>query len=234
MSATSSFYERLTTTVAKELVAAGTGLVLVLFILGHLGGNLLIYLGPEMLNAYAEHLQSLGPGLWIIRAFMLTMLLGHICCVVSLHLASRRARGTRYAVNTYVGKRTVATRFMIVGGVLIFTFVLLHLYDFTLGHKEGPSTIVTGLADGAELGVYGMVFNGFTNPLRALIYILAMCAIGFHLRHGISSILVTVGALTEKDTTKADQLALIVAVLVTLGYSSIPLYVLVRNSMIGA
>jgi succinate dehydrogenase / fumarate reductase cytochrome b subunit len=217
------------TTVAKELLLAISGLVLVGFIAGHLAGNLLIFAGPEVFNAYAQKLADMGPLLWVTRIGLLAALTLHIKMAVTLSRQSRLARTSRYAVDTNLGPKTRATRFMLLSGIIILCFLFLHLYDFTFGDKVGPATIVPGMNSGESLGLYGLVWNGFANPLRALIYILAVSAIGLHLSHAISSVLVTLGLLSEKATPKVDCFALILGLGTGLGFATIPLYVLIRT-----
>ena len=89
VTALSSFYR---SSVGKKMIVAITGVVLIAFVLGHLLGNLQIFLGPDWVNSYAEHLRALGPLLWIIRAFLLINVLLHIFYTISLALENRRAR----------------------------------------------------------------------------------------------------------------------------------------------
>jgi succinate dehydrogenase / fumarate reductase cytochrome b subunit len=84
-----------------------------------------------------------------------------------------------------------------------------------------------------SMGLYGVVFNSFANPLRSLFYIIAVCGVGLHLSHAIASVLSTLGILTEKSTDKAELAAKVIGVIVAVGFSSIPLYVLLRAHVIG-
>ena len=232
MSTALTLGRRVTTTIARELLAAVTGLVMIGFLLGHLGGNFLIFAGPETFNAYAENLQSLGPLLWMARIGLILAFVSHISASVSLYLANRRARG-RYAVTAYLGRKSWATRYMIFSGILIFFFLFIHLNDFTLGDKEGAASIVPGMNDGVSLGLYGLVWNSFGNPLRSFFYLVAMVGVGSHLAHALASFWVTLGVLTHKATPKVDLAAQAVGAAVAAGYCSIPLYVLVQTYLIG-
>ena len=224
---------RFATTTVKELVVAVSGLVLVLFILGHLSGNLLIFLGPEMFNAYAEHLQALGPLLWVARLGMVTAFVLHVGLTAYLKWSNLQARGGRYAVRSYMGRKTWATRLMIYTGAIIFLFLFMHLKNFTLGDQIGAASIVPGMNEGESLGLYGLVYNSFGNPLFALVYIVAVCCVGFHLTHAVSSIWVTLGVLTDKATTRAEWAAKALGALVAVAFSLIPVYVLVKTHLMG-
>src|SRR5437016_14212495 len=81
--------------VGRKMIVAATGVILILFVIGHLLGNLQIFLGPEWINAYSQHLRDLGPLLWLIRVFLLTAVLLHIYLTVLLAIENRRARPER-------------------------------------------------------------------------------------------------------------------------------------------
>ena len=224
---------RLSTTVGRELLLGITGLVLVGFIGGHLAGNLLIFGGPEVFNGYAEKLASMGGLLWVARAVLLAAVAIHIKLAISLHRQSRLARTARYEVKATLGPKTRATRFMFLSGLIVFSFLFLHIYDFTFGDKVGDPSIVGGMNDGESLGLYGLVWNGFANPFRSLLYIVAVLAVGLHLSHGISSVLVTLGILSDKGTRTMDRVAMVVGIGTGVGFASIPLYVLLRTYVLG-
>ena len=223
---------RFTTTVGKELIVGVTGILLVGFVLGHLAGNLLLLLGPEAFNDYAEKLQSLGELLWVARIGLIVALVAHVSMAISLALASRQARGEqRYEVEHSVGRKSVATRFMVISGVTILAFLLFHIYDFSIsGDIEGPGSVIKGMGE-ESMGLYGVVFNSFANPLRSLFYIIAVCGVGLHLSHAIASVVVTLGILTEKSTDKVEWVARVIGLAVAIGFSSIPIYVFIRASM---
>ena len=233
MTALITLSSRFRSTVAMELAVALSGLAMVLFIFGHLAGNLLIFAGPEALNTYADKLQSLGPLLWVARIGLIAALVTHMGLTVYVTLANRAARGQqRYAMNAYVGPKTVASRLMVYTGIIIFSFLVLHLLDFTFAAKTGPATVVAGMG-AHSLGLFGLVWNTFANPVHALVYIVAVWAVGLHFMHCLSSVWVTLGALTDRATPKADAISLALGVAVSLGFSAIPVYVLVRTHLTG-
>src|SRR5476651_2367687 len=81
--------------IGKKFIVAVTGVVLILFVIGHLLGNLQIFLGPAWIKSYAEHLRQLGPFLWVIRGALLIVVLLHIFYTIRLALENRRARPER-------------------------------------------------------------------------------------------------------------------------------------------
>lgn len=234
MSTTSILGSRLSTTVAKELIVGVTGVLLVAFILMHLMGNLLILLGPGAFNDYAAKLQSLGELVWIARIGLIVTFTAHISMAISLARANASARGgQRYEVEKTAGRKTAATRLMLFSGLFILFFVLFHVYDFTItGDRTGDRSFVEGMGTGS-MGLYGVVFNSFANPVRALFYIIAVCSVGLHLSHAISSVAVTLGFLADKSTDRAEFAAKAIGLLVAVGFSSIPIFVLIRAHVIG-
>src|SRR5205823_14532994 len=100
------------------MIVAVTGVVLIAFVIGHLLGNLQIFLGPDWVNSYAEHLRALGPLLWAIRTFLLVSVMLHIFYTMSLAIENRRARPVNYKRKEHV-KATFASRHMVVSGLIV-------------------------------------------------------------------------------------------------------------------
>jgi succinate dehydrogenase cytochrome b subunit len=224
----------LRSSIFRKQVVAVTGIMLVGFIVGHLGGNLLILIGPDVFNAYAEKLQSLGKLLWVVRLGLIAAVVLHIYFTILLTLENRAARGDRYAVaNTKADQSQFAKKTMIYTGILLFLFIFLHIYDFTLADKHGPGSVVEAAGTQDSLGLYGVVWNGFTNPLRNLIYVLAVCSVGFHTSHGIQSLFQTLGFFHERYTPLINRASIAIGLLLAVGFSVIPLYVMLRHYTIG-
>ena len=234
MSSTKTLSGRLKTTLGKELIVGVTGVLLVGFIIGHLAGNLLLLVGPEAFNDYAEKLHSLGEFIWAVHIGLIVIFLAHVTSAISLARANAKTRGAqRYEVEKSVGRKSAPTRLMLISGVTILAFTLYHVYDFTLtGDWAGDRSFVDGMGE-ESLGLYGVVFSSFTNPLRALFYIIAVCGVGLHLSHAVASVVVTLGVLDEKNTTKAELAAKVLGAVIAVGFSSIPLYVLLKFYVIG-
>lgn len=212
--------------VALELWAAVAGVVLVLFVLAHLAGNFILFAGPEAYNAYSRQLHSLGVLLWGERLVLFAAFVAHASLTLWLFLENRVARGMAYAVPNSVGGTNFVKRTMAYTGMAIFVFVFLHLYDFTFRSKEGAVSVVPGLNSDQSLGLYGLVWNSFANPVHSALYVLAVWVVGLHLSNATSTIWVTLGVLTDSATAKANWFAVVLGVLVALGFSSVPLYIL--------
>lgn len=214
---------RLTTTVGRELLVGVTGLALVGFILVHLAGNFLIYAGPKAINDYSHTLHGLGELLWVARIGLIAAFVTHIVAAISLARANRSARAQHYESVVYTGRKSPATRLMVLSGLIILVFLIIHLYDFTL-REPGSRALVNG----EDLGLYGVLWNAFGNPLHAGLYVVAMIFLGMHLSHALASVWVTLGILRDKSTPNADLVARIFGAAMALGFSSIPVYICFR------
>ena len=107
--------------IGRKMIVAATGAILILFVIGHLLGNLQIFLGPEWINSYSQHLRDLGPLLWIIRFVLLCTVMLHIYFTILLAIENRRARPESYIDKENV-KATWASRHMVVSGLVCFAF----------------------------------------------------------------------------------------------------------------
>jgi succinate dehydrogenase / fumarate reductase cytochrome b subunit len=206
------------TSIGRKIVMAVTGVILFLFVLGHMIGNLQVYLGPEALNHYAVFLRQFlhGAGIWVVRAVMLAAVSLHIWAATSLTLESWRARPAGYRVQRWK-ESTYASRTMRWGGVIILLFVIYHLLHFTTGTVH-PQFI--------EGDVYHNFVTGFQSVPVSLFYIFAMIALGLHLRHGVWSMFQTLGVSHPRYIRMAHAAAWIFAIVIVAGNISFPLAVL--------
>jgi succinate dehydrogenase / fumarate reductase cytochrome b subunit len=204
--------------IGRKVVMAVTGAILFGFVLGHLIGNLQVYLGPEAMNAYGAMLRQVfhGAGLWIARAVLLASAVLHIWAATSLTLQSRAARPVGYREQKW-RESTYASRTMRWSGVIILVFVIYHLLHFTIGSVH-PSFI--------EGDVYHNFVAGFRSVPVSLFYVFAMILLGLHLRHGVWSMFQTLGVSHPRYIRMAHVAAWVFAVLVVVGNISFPLAVL--------
>jgi succinate dehydrogenase cytochrome b subunit len=215
-----TFYRSL---VGKKVVMAVTGVILVLFIIGHLIGNLKIFLGADHFNAYAAWLRTVGEPalargqlLWMVRIVLIAAAVLHIGAAVQVSLASKRARPRDYTSKKDI-ETTYAARTMIWSGPLLFVYVIYHLMMFTF-LTTGPGY--------SDTDVYHNVVLAFREPAISAVYIAAMILLGMHLWHGAWSMLQTLGLADSRRDVLRRAVAPAFAVLVTAGYIAIPLAVL--------
>lgn len=209
--------------IGKKVVMAATGVALLLFVVGHLAGNLKVFEGPARFNAYAEGLRAVGAPffargqvLWIVRGVLLGAVLLHIWAAIAVTRASWRARPIGYRQLAAV-ETTYAARTMRWGGVIIFCYVLYHLLDLTFG-RANPGFIP------------GDVYHNVVASLRrwpvAVAYSGAVVALGLHIDHGLWSAFQTLGLNRSPTRGWRRGIAGAIAGLITAGYIAIPLAVL--------
>ena len=216
-------FELLKSSLGKKYVMAVTGVFLSLFVIAHLLGNLQIFLGPEALNGYAAHLDELSWLLWPARVILLTALITHIVTAVSLAIANRKSRPVPYADQNTV-QASYASRTMMLSGPLISAFIVYHLLHFTFG-KIHPEFAGFLDAKGRD-DVYSMVVLSFRDRPIAVSYVAAMGILAFHLSHGFSSLFQSLGLNNDTWKRKLRKGGVVLACLIFLGFSSIPLAVL--------
>ncbi|HKA30057.1 MAG TPA: succinate dehydrogenase cytochrome b subunit [Candidatus Binatia bacterium] len=205
-------------TIGKKIVMAGSGTILAGFVLAHMLGNLQLYLGAEALNAYSVWLREVlhGAGLWIVRVVLLAALALHVWAAASLTVADRAARPVGYR-EFEPRESTYASRTMRWSGVLLFVFVVYHLLDLTFG------TVNPSFQSG---NVFHNVVASFRVVPVALFYVVAMLLLWLHLRHGMWSMLRTLGLGHPRYEHLAHRFAALFATLVVAGNVSFPLAVL--------
>jgi succinate dehydrogenase / fumarate reductase cytochrome b subunit len=216
----SDYWRGLSSTVGTKFLVALTGALLVAFVIGHMLGNLQIYLGPEAINSYAVFLKSKPGLLWGARLGLLAAVIIHIWGISRLSLRNQEARPESYALKRAVAS-SFSSRTMLLSGAVLLAFIVYHLLHFTIG-ATSPQQF--RLID--ELGrhdVYSMTILGFQQPLVAISYILAMGILGLHLAHGVASIFHSMGWSRPKTAPLIDLTGRLVALLLVIGNISIPI-----------
>lgn len=220
MNALVRFYQ---SSVGKKYIVALSGLALVGFVIVHMLGNFTIYLGPEVLNAYAHKLKSSGPLLWIFRIGLLAIFLLHVVNTIQLAKMNRKARPDRYAKKNKVQAST-ASLTMVISGTIIGAFVIYHLMQFTIGVTD-PAYLQYRTADGHH-DVFRMVVTAFSNPLVVFFYILAMALLCLHLSHGFASAFQSLGVRNNLVAPALRYASYGLAAIIFIGNSSMPLAIL--------
>jgi succinate dehydrogenase / fumarate reductase, cytochrome b subunit len=213
----------LTSSIGRKWIVALTGLALFGFVVGHLAGNLQVFLGPEPLNRYGAFLQGLGELLWVLRIGLIVMIGAHIFFTIKLRIENRAARPRGYAVT----KRQAATfpaRMMTLSGLMVLCFIIFHLLHFT-AQTIDPSFIELHDAKGRH-DIYRMMILGFQNKAASGFYIVAVGLLAMHLNHGIGSLFQTLGLNSAKLRPLWEKGGVAFSWLIFLGYASIPVAVL--------
>src|SRR3954452_12207576 len=198
---------------------AVSGILLVLFLIAHMVGNLHVFQGRAAFNDYSHWLRTFGePALgyrWfltILEALLIVAVVAHMWAAIALWRQARRARPERYAVKKSIAQ-TYASRTMRWGGVIIILFVVYHLLDLTFGAVNPAGTDSTP---------YQRLVEGFSNPFVTAVYTITLIALGFHLRHGIWSATQTLGQSNKRREKTVNAFAIIFSVLLIAGCLIVP------------
>ena len=210
--------------IGLKWVMALTGIGLLLFVIGHMLGNLQLFLGQEQLNAYALKLQSLGPLLWMVRIGLGAVFLVHVGAAIRITRLNRAARPVPYAHPQATVVTTYAARTMFWSGLVVAAFLVYHLLHFTIGTIL-PEAYALEDASGRH-DVYSMVVIGFSHLGVALSYIVAQIVLGVHISHGASSLFQTLGARNPGVRGFSDRVGPVLAAIIVVGNISMPLAVL--------
>ena len=202
----------------KKVVMAVTGAIMFLFVIGHMAGNLQIFEGPAKLNAYGHFLHSIGELLWPVRIVLLLAVGLHITATVQLALLKKKARPVGYSRKEAIAS-SYASRTMYWSGPIVLAFVIFHLLQFTAGYIHPESQFIEG-------DVYHNVVAGFQVWWVSIWYIFSVSLLGLHLRHGIWSMFQSLGFNHPRHTPILKSAAIVIAVVIVLGYISIPISVL--------
>lgn len=212
-------------TIALKITMAVSGLVFIGYLLAHMYGNLKVFAGHDAFNEYAHHLREFGAPmlpyeglLWIMRVLLLVALVAHVWSALVLAGRARKARSSKYAVKKNIAS-SLSSRTMRWGGLAIFIFVVWHLLHFTVG-KVNPD-------GGPTNDPYNLLVDSFSVWWMSVIYLLAMFAVGMHLRHGTWSAMQTLGLTnTASSRANAKRAGWVVAIVIAGGFALVPLSVL--------
>lgn len=210
--------------IGKKAVMAVTGLVMVLFLLAHMLGNLKIFFGPHDFDGYAAWLRTIGEPvlhgawfLWIQRVVLVVALGLHVTCAAQLSRRDRAARPVRYA-HPQRARASFATRTMRWGGVILLLFLVWHILDLTVGAAN---------PDFDKNGPYHNVVADFRVWWINLIYFLGVLMVGLHINHGFWSAAQTLGLRARPARDLVLRVAgSTLAAAITLGFLAVPLGVM--------
>jgi len=202
--------------VGKKIVMGVTGVIMVAFLVVHVGGNLQLFLGREVFNKYSAILHTSEEALWLVRIILIVSVVLHVIAAYQLTMRDRAARPIPYAKREPQAS-TLASRFMRVGGVIILAFIPIHILNFTTGdlHPEF-----------ARGDVYGNVIFAFRDwPLLSAFYIAAMVFVGLHVYHGAWAMLRTLGIAKPSPRPMERTLVTALAWFIAVGFMLLPLAV---------
>jgi succinate dehydrogenase / fumarate reductase cytochrome b subunit len=208
--------------IGRKVLVALSGLALVLFLVGHLTGNLLIYSGDdgESMKAYAESLHQM-PGFMAIEIGLLLMFVLHISLVLWLTLENRRARGALGYSGGATKQESGVLRFlssktMAVSGLIVLAFLVVHISDFRMARGEGD--------------IYTQVTTKLQEPWRMALYVLGSLLASWHVYHGFQSAFRSAGVNHKKYTPLLRTIGTVLSIAFAIGFASIPIWIFVNAS----
>ncbi len=200
----------------KKVLMAVTGLLLVGFLISHLAGNQFIYFGDQAFNAYAEFLESKPAVVYTAEIALLAIFIVHIISAIKLTLENNTARPLAYAEHKNAGESTFASRTMVITGLIVLFFVIVHVRQFKFGDKTGDGQL------------FGLAMQTFQSPIVLGFYVLSMLALGFHIAHGIGSAFQSLG-LFSKNRRRVRLIGNVIGWILALGFAALPIYAFVAK-----
>lgn len=209
------------TSVGKKYLMALSGIIWAGFVMAHMAGNLLMFVGPDAYNRYGHGLVS-GSIIYVVEGLLIAALLIHVFCAISLTLENRRARGPqRYAMSPNGAKGpSLGSATMAFHGTIILVFIITHLATFKFGTYY--ETTVQGVV---MRDLYRLMVEVFQQPGYLFWYLVSLVLLAFHLRHGITSIFQSLGLKNGRTEELVRKLGIAYAAVVTLGFLAQPIYI---------
>jgi succinate dehydrogenase / fumarate reductase cytochrome b subunit len=208
-----------TNSVFKKVVMAVSGIIMVLFLIAHMVGNLHVFQGAESFNHYSRWLRTFGEPalpprtlLTIIEIVLVVSVIAHMWSAITLWRQAKRARPERYVTKKSVAQ-TYASRTMRWGGVIIALFIVYHILDLTFGVAN---------PDGTDSTPYDRLVASFQNPFATIVYVVTLILLGMHLRHGVWSATQTLGQSNRRRERSVNIFATAFATLLIAGYLVVP------------
>ena len=213
-----SWLERtFTSSVGRKVLLGLSGFALVLFLIGHLVGNLTFYADDtgEMFDSYAHALES-NPLLPLVELGLLALFAFHIGLAVKLQMENRAARGSNYVARGDHGQKTPASSSMLFTGIATLGFLILHLTDFRFAKEEGHS-------------MAGMMRDVLSSPLHAAAYVAFVCLLTVHLAHGFQSAFQSLGLNHPRYTPLIKKISIGLALALGVGFASFPVIIMLTG-----
>lgn len=221
--------------IGKKIIMGATGAAMFLFVIGHLVGNLQVFLPKERINAYAHLLHANAGLLWVVRFSLLAIVGLHVWSAISLNAQNNNARPVAYGSGRTPVGASWASRYMAMTGLVIAAFVVYHLLHYTVqlkainltGTDFGSLVVKGGPQDGYK-DVHQMLVVGFSHPLVSLFYLIAIALLCLHLSHGASAMFQSLGMQEGAWRTRMETSAKVISAALFAGYAAIPLGIFLR------
>ena len=222
----------ITSTIFRKILTALSGLFLTLFLVGHLAGNLQLFIsgieGQTQFNKYALFMTT-NPVVKILSIVTYLSILLHVILTLYLSFKSRQARPIGYAVSSGNANSTWSSNNMAILGSFLLLFIIVHMRSFWYEMHFGDMPY-QHLDDGTKIkDLYLITTSAFANPIYTLFYVLSMLALAFHLKHGVESAVQTIGLKLPNYEKSLKYIGSFIAVVIPVTFASIPIYLYIKN-----
>ncbi len=225
-------YTYFSSSIFRKVLAALTGLFLILFLFGHLVGNLQLFIsgveGKTQFNQYALFMTT-NPLVKLLSIITYTSILLHIVLTLYLAIQSRKARPIQYAVSSGVKNSTWSSQNMSLLGIIILFFIIIHMKSFWYEMHFG-NVPYQSLNDGTKIkDLYLITVSAFQSPIYTAFYVISMIALSLHLRHGVDSAIQTLGLKSQSYEKLFKYIVGSIALIIPAIFASIPIYLFVKQ-----
>lgn len=218
MSSRSSFFS---SSVGTKVLVALTGLALFAYLILHLAGNVMVFLGPEIFNSYSDKLIS-NPLIVPVELGLLAIFLLHIFKAVRATMDNRAARPLAYSRKNRAGgasRKSLASSTMIWTGLFTLVFVIIHVRGFKYGPHYDFDAAGHSIRD-----LYRLEMEAFSNPVTVAFYAIAVLIVGIHLWHGFWSAFQSLGTGDNRTSRQIQRIGWALAVIIAVGFFIIPIW----------
>jgi succinate dehydrogenase / fumarate reductase cytochrome b subunit len=219
-----SRHRLLSSLISTKLIVGATGILLFLYLILHIAGNLMVFLGQDTFNRYSYMLVS-NPLVGPVEIGLVLVVLIHLYKAIAMTLQNRAARPAPYAMKKMAGgtsQKSLASSTMIVTGLVLLIFIPIHVAMFKYGPEYAYGT--TGMRD-----LYRLEVENFTSPVAVALYVLVMIVVGFHLWHGVASSFQSLGLAGPRFTPAVRKIGKTAAVLIAGGFIVIAVWVFLHG-----
>lgn len=227
-----SFTSVVWSSVGRKILNGLTGILLVVFLLGHLAGNLQLYIGPKPFNMYSHFLLNLGTILYVIEIGIVAVFAIHIVAALYVWFSKLKARPVSYEVVTNAGgasRKNLASVSMIYTGVLLLIFLVTHVASFKYGFMQQVYFVEY---DGVVVkDLYSQVREAYSNIWYVGWYVFIMILLGTHLWHGFWSAFQSMGISHPKYSPIINALGIIIALVIAIGFLAIPIWMYITGGV---
>ena len=208
----------------KQLMAV-SGIGWALFVLSHMAGNLLIFAGAEVYNKYSHSIVS-NPGIYLMEAALLFLLLTHIVFAISVSIKNSKAKSGGIVPSSGDKGTSFIAKTMKYQGILILLFIIIHLVSFKFG------TVYHVTYDTVEIrDIFRLVVEKFQSFPYVSFYCVTVLILGFHLSNGISSSLQSLGLYSVKYDSMVRKFSFVYGMIVGVGFCIPPIYLYLKGPM---